>query len=255
MISWPLIGYIGKAVVRDRLVMVMLGLMLMAGVLSIILSGATLMEQRQFSMASLASSIRLVAIIGMVVFISFFQRRAYEYREIDYLLATPVGRYRYLFSVALAFILLSLFLSLVMGAVVVLLQRHINEALVYWTVSAFVELSLTVTFTLFLSMRLRSATVCAMLSLAFYTLARLLGAVLGVIDSPLLDDMKYLEFFRHAVSFIAVFIPRFDLLAQSQWLIYGQVEGITPWLLAGQWSAFTALFLTCAFFDLRRNQF
>lgn len=255
MIAWPLVRYIAKAVVRDRLIMVMLGLMLMAGVLSIVLSGATLMEQRQFSMASLASSIRLVAVIGMVVFISFFQRRAHDYREIDYLLATPLGRYRYLFSIAFAFILLSLFLAVVMGMVVMLLQRQVNEALLYWMASSFVELSLTVTFTLFLSMRLRSATVCAMLSLAFYTLARLLGAVLGVIDSPILEDMKYVEFFKQAVNFIAVFIPRFDLLAQSQWLIYGQVEGVTPLLLAGQWTAFTALFLACAAFDLRRNQF
>jgi hypothetical protein len=203
----------------------------------------------------MASSLRIVSVIGLIVFISFFQRRAHDYREVDYLLATPLGRYRYLFSNAAAFTLIALLFTVVMGALVILLQSEINEATVYWIASSFVELSLTASFTLFMSTRLRSATVCTLLSLAFYSLARLLGAVLGVIDSHMLETMKHIKWLEYAMDVISTVIPRFDLLAQSQWLIYRQVEGVTPALLLGQWGAFTALFLACAAFDLRRNQF
>ena len=253
--NWSLIRYVCTAAIRDRLILVMLGLMLLAGVLSVLMSGAAIVEQQKFTIASLASSIRIVAVIGLVVFISFFQRRAHDYREIDYLLATPLGRYRYLISNATAFILIALFLTLVMGALVILLQNEVNTATLFWIASSFIELSLTATFTLFLSTRLHSATVCTLLSLAFYSLARMLGAVLGVIDSHMLEGMKHVKFLEYALDIISTVIPRFDLMAQSQWLIYRQVEGVTPLLLAEQWGAFTALFLACAAFDLRRNQF
>ena len=255
MFAWPLIRYVCTAAIRDRLIIAMLGLMLVAGVLSILLSGAAVVEQAQFSLASLASSLRIIAVIGLVVFISFFQHRAHETREIDYLLATPIGRYRYLFSHAMAMMILSLFLAIIMGLVIALLQRQISPALFYWVSSAFVEINLTATFTLFLSTRLRSATVCTLLALAFYSLARLLGALIGVIDNHIIDHIKGIAIFKYGIDVMAVIIPRFDLMAQSQWLIYQQVDGITPLLIAGQWGAFTALFLACAAFDLRRNQF
>ncbi len=253
--SWPLIRYICKAAVRDRLILVMVGLMLLAGVLSILLSGAAIADQQKFAIASLASSLRFVGIFGLIVFISFFQRRAHDTREVDYLLATPLGRYGYLFSTAIAFSLIALFVTLMMGFVLMIVQLEASEALLYWTASSFVELSLTASFTLFMTTRLRSATVCTLLSLAFYTMARLMGAMLGVIDSHMLEDVKYITIMKYMVGIIGTVIPRFDLLAQSQWLIYGTVEGVTPLLLLGQWTAFSFLFLACAAFDLRRNQF
>lgn len=255
MLSGALIRYVCKAAVRDRLIVAMLVLMALAGVLSLLLSGAVIVEQQQFTLASLASSMRVVAVIGLAVFISFFQRRAHESREVDYLLATPLGRYRYLLSTALAYTIIALFLSLAMTLVLMVIQRQNMGTILFWGASVFVELSLVSSFTLFIAVRLRSATVCALLSLAFYSLARMLGAVLGVIDSHLLSDMKFIHVLNHAVDIIAIVIPRFDVLGQSQWLIYNQVDGLTPLFLLTQWIVFSALFLACAVFDLRRNQF
>jgi hypothetical protein len=253
--SLPLIRYIITAALRDRLILAILSLMLLSGVLSLLLSGTVIMEQQEFTIASLASSMRLIAVVGLVVFISFFQRRAHDYREVDYLLATPLGRYRYILSVALAFNIIAFVASFVMVLIVVLMQRYVSPVTVFWGLSAFVEISLTCTFALFLSTRLRSATVCTLITLAFYSLARLLGSVLGAMDAGLMNDIKGAAFYHYAMTLFSVVIPRFDLLAQSQWLIYEKLDGITPLMLAGQWSVFTALFLACTIFDLRRNQF
>jgi hypothetical protein len=254
-LSLPMIRYILVAAFRDRLLLAMFGLMLLSGVISILLTGAVIMEQAQFAVASLASSMRIVTIVGLVVFISFFQRRAHEYREVDYLLATPLGRYRYILSVAAAFTLIALLSVIIMMIMLAVVHRYYSPVLLYWGASAFVEVSLTVTFALFMSTRLRSATVCTLITLAFYSLARLMGAVLGAMDSGIMEKFRFYKFYDFAIDVMAVLIPRFDVLAQSQWLIYEKVEGITPLFLVGQWTVFTALFLSCAAFDLRRNQF
>lgn len=253
--SLPLIRYVLVAAFRDRLLLAMFGLMLLAAVMSVLITGAVIMDQTQFAIASLASSIRLVTVIGMVVFISFFQRRAHDYREIDYLLATPLGRYRYLISVATGFIIIAFLSVVVMMLILMGVHRYFSPVLIYWGGSAFIEVSLTATFALFMATRLRSATVCTLITLAFYSMARLMGAVLGALDAGMANDMKFAKFYHLAMEFFAIIIPRFDLLAQSQWLIYEKVEGVTCALLLGQWTVFTALFLACAAFDLRRNQF
>jgi hypothetical protein len=254
-LSSSMIRYILVAAFRDRLLLTMFGLMLLAGAISVLLTGAVIMEQAQFAIASLASSMRIVTVVGLVVFISFFQRRAHDYREVDYLLATPLGRYRYLLSVAAAFTIIAFLSVLVMMGILAVVHRYFSTILIYWGASAFVEVSLTVTFALFMSTRLRSATVCTLMTLAFYSLARLMGAVLGAFDSGILEKFRFYKAYEYIIDGMAVIVPRFDVLAQSQWLIYGQVDGVTPLFLIGQWTVFTALFLSCAAFDLRRSQF
>jgi hypothetical protein len=254
-LSMPLIRYILVAAFRDRLLLAIFGLMLLSGVISILLTGAVIMEQAQFAVASLASSMRIVTIVGLVVFISFMQRRAHDSREIDYLLATPLGRYRYILSIAAAFTIIAFLASILMMAILAVVHHYYSPVLLYWGGSAFVEISLTTTFALFMSTRLRSATVCTLMTLAFYSLARLMGAVIGAMHSGIMERFRFYKFYETMIDIISTLIPRFDVLAQSQWLIYEQVDGVSVWFLIGQWTVFTALFLSCAAFDLRRNQF
>src|SRR4051812_32468990 len=110
IISWPLYRYVLAAVKRDRVIQLMIVMMMMAASVAIFLGGAATIESAQYTIATAGTSLRTVAVLGLIIFISFFVRRSFDAREVDYLLATPLTRYRFLFSMSLAFMTVAILL-------------------------------------------------------------------------------------------------------------------------------------------------
>ena len=255
LFSSALFGYVFRAVLRDRIVQFIFLAMLLATSVSMFLGGAAAIEQRAFTIATTATALRMTAVLGLIIFISFFIRRLFENREIDYLLATPLTRHRLLFSMALAFMCVSFIFSLLIAAIVYYQSRGYSAGFLYWSLSVAVELSVTSMIALFFAIVVRSATVSAMCAIGYYTLARMLGSMIGIFEVKLSLDKTAAGIVEPVLKVIATVIPRFDLMAQSSWLIYGEVQDYTIWLLPVQFAVFSLLYFICAAFDLRRTQF
>lgn len=255
LFSTSLYRYTLKAVRRDRVIQLMLVMMLMAAAVSIFLGGAATIEPDKYAIAMAGTSLRTVAVLGLIIFISFFIRRAFDSREIDYLLATPLTRQRLLLSFSAAFITVAFFLAIVIGVFMMGLSLSLSKGLLVWCGSVIVELMVTSVMALFFSIVLKSATVSALCSLGFYSLSRMIGVMIGIIEAGLIDRNWGTTIMTPVVKVISVVVPRFDLLAQSAWIVYGDTPGVSLWIIPVQAIVFCALFLACAAFDLRRSQF
>ncbi|MDB5478114.1 MAG: hypothetical protein JWM96_609 [Alphaproteobacteria bacterium] len=255
MISFPLWRYILMAVTRDRVIQLLIVMMLLGVSASIFLGSTATIEKHQFAVAAAATILRILSVLGLVTFICFFIRRAFDSREIDYLLATPLTRHRLLFSISAAFITVALILSVVIALVILVLSRHLTQGWMIWSLSVFVELSITCMIALFFSVALKSATVSVICSLGYYSLARMMGAMIGILSTKLEQGKTVHEAVSWITKTLSLVTPRFDLMAQSAWLVYGDGAGVQLWILPAQFIVFCALFFFCAAFDLRRSQF
>lgn len=256
MLSLPLWRYVLTAVARDRIVQLMVVFMALGTATSIFLGSAAVTEQQAFTAATLATTLRTLSVLGLVIFISFFVRRMFESREIDYLLATPLTRHRLLMSFAAAFISVAIVFSVIIAGIVLILSRKLTTGWMMWSASVVVELSITCMVALFFSIVLRSATVSALCSLGYYSLARMLGAMIGISQTKFDGGSQLVNsIVDYMIKGISAVTPRFDLLAQSAWLVYGKADGVALWMMPVQLVVFCALFFACAAYDLRRSQF
>lgn len=255
MISSPLMRYILTAVARDRVVQIMMVLMMLGTAAAVFLGSAAIVEQKAFTIATTATTLRTLSVLGLVIFISFFVRRAFESREIDYLLATPLSRHKLLLSMSAAFIIVAAVFAIMIALVVLVLSQHATQGWLMWSASVLVELSITSMVALFFAVVLKSATVSALCSLGFYSLARMLGAMIGIITTKFDGNIIVSHIVEWTVKIISTVTPRFDLLSQSAWLVYGEAAGFAWWLLPVQFVVFCTLFFVCAAYDLRRSQF
>jgi ABC-type transport system involved in multi-copper enzyme maturation permease subunit len=273
MISGPLVGYILTAARRDKLMITLVLMVALGAALAIFLGAATVVEEAQFSLVFGAGGLRALGLVGLVLFVSFYMRRAFEHKEVEFLLSRPISRTAYLFSHATAFIVLALAV-----AVIVVLPMAISGApqpmgLAIWGYSLAVEYAIMAVVSLFFSMVLSSAAGSALATLGVYVLARLIGTLLGIAAST--PDNVVLGFLGKGIELISIVVPRLDLMAQTSWLIYG-VEGsnsigllehaggyaqamAAQLGLAGfvtvQGIVFIALLLAASLFDFARRRF
>jgi hypothetical protein len=254
MLSLPLWRYVLTAVLRDRVIQLMIVLMLLGLSAALFLGNTAIVEKKVFTIAMAATILRILSVLGLVTFISFFVRRAFESREIDYLLATPLTRHKLLFSFAAAFVSVAFILAAIMSAILFVLEQY-NIGWLIWSLSVFVELGITAMIALFFSIALKSATVSVLSSLGYYSLARMLGAMIGILTTKFEAQVYVYRTVDYIVKLIATITPRFDLLSQGAWLVYGNAAGVSLWMLPVQFVVFCALFFFAAAFDLRRSQF
>ncbi|MCG8324222.1 MAG: hypothetical protein MI673_01810, partial [Thiotrichales bacterium] len=91
--------------------------------------------------------------------------------------------------------------------------------------------------------------------IAFYLLARSMETIQLISDSPLLQTHTLSQnFISGVLDIIAFIMPRLDLFAQSQWLVYGMVD--LPLMLTNllQTLIYVTLLSACALFDLYRME-
>lgn len=273
MISKPLVGYILTAARRDKL-MITLALMIVLGAaLSVFLGGATVVEEGQFSLVFAAGGLRILGITGIVLFVCFYMRRAFEHKEIEFLLSRPVSRMAFLFSHAAAFMLLALLTALLVTLPMLLTGAPNLGGLGAWGLSVAVEYTIMAVAALFFSMVLSSAAGSALATLGLYVLSRLVGTLLGIAAIP--SPSFIMNALGKIFEVISIVIPRLDLMGQTSWLVYGvegsggfgllkysgayaqamaQHLGVTGFVLA-QGVLFTALLIAAAAFDFARRRF
>jgi len=254
MIPLTMIRYVVTAAIRDRLIIGLCFLLIMAVSLSIFMGAAAITEQDEFVAVFSAGSIRMLNAFGLVLFIVFFIRRSFETRDIEFMLSRPIGRIQLVLSYSAGFSIIAAFLGLVSGACVIALSPHLfSSGHLLWTLSLIVENILMVNVALFFSMILTSAASCAFAALGFYVLSRMMSQILGIIDSG--KELVNIQALEIVMQVISALMPRLDLMAQTSWLIYGPDEKIGYSFILLQGLIYAALILLAALIDMRRRQF
>jgi hypothetical protein len=252
--SIPLIRYVMIAALRDRLLLGMALMLVLACALSVFLGSAAIIEQDRFAVIYAAGAIRGLNVFGLVLFTVFFIRRGFEARDVDLMLSRPVGRTGFILSYAAGLSLLALLLGVLSGGLVAALSlRTLSDGHWLWTLSQVGENIVMVNAALFFAMVLSSAPMAAFAVSGFYILARMMSQVLGIIDSGKLD-MQH-QILQTVMQGISMLMPRLDLLGQTSWLVYGPDPQVGGLFIAGQCAVYALVLVAAACIDLERRQF
>ena len=254
LVSPALFRYILAAARRDRIFYALIGLCAIVASLCVFFGSSATSEKQTFVLVYTAGLLRIVGMAGLVLFVVFYLRNAFARREVDFLLAKPVTRTSYILSHAAAFLVLAVIVALIVStAVVAVAPTQIGITTLYWSVSLILEYGIMALTALFFAMVLRSPASCALICFVFYGLARSIGQLFGIIDSA--GTPIYLQPLEWIMQVVSIIIPRLDLLAQTAWLVYGEIEVERLLYLIAHMTVFGTILILAAIIDLRRRQF
>jgi ABC-type transport system involved in multi-copper enzyme maturation permease subunit len=254
IINLPLVGYVLRAAIKDRLILAALALTVLTVSLSLFVGDAAIVEKQQFVLVYAAGSLRALTILTIVLFTAFFIQRSFAQRDVEYLLSRPLTRIQFLLSHAVGSVVIAALLAGVATLALGVLTLHeLQPYFLLWGFSLFCEIVLMGLVALFFGMVLTSATTSILSALAFYILARMTGQLLGIVQENGVSWGG--EILVPVTKLISLIMPRFDLMTQSSWLIYGPqgIEGIL--FILAQSSVFALLVVSAAAVDLVRRQF
>lgn len=249
------IRYILLTALRDWLfTAVALGIFLITA-LSLFLGGTALVEKQELAMVYSAGACRIFVMVGLILFVSFHVRRAFENREIEMFISKPMSRMQFLFCYWLGFSVLSLlFVLLLIFSVGVLFGAH-PAGMAVWALSILLESMIVTAFALAGALILKSAVSATLASFTFYTIARLMGFMLAFLDKPgALEGINHSKLTDYTMAITAVVIPRLDLFGKTEWLLYG-FDGAGLWVFFLQAAIYVPLLLMMGMYDFTRKQF
>src|ERR1700733_1615506 len=105
------IRYILITALRDWLFIgLMIGVLCATGV-SALLGGTAFLEEQEMTITFAAGSARIMLMIGLIVFVCFHIRNAFDTKEIDVILSRPISRANLVIAYWMGFTLVSLLLT------------------------------------------------------------------------------------------------------------------------------------------------
>lgn len=248
--------------IRDWLYIGIFLLALLSIALSIFLGGTALSEQGYMSTAYIGGTCRMIIIVGLILFVCFHVRRSFDNKEIELILTRPISRVNFIIAYYAGFALLSFtliapmfFVLHALGSMGVI-WTHSN-GIMYWCFSFYYESLIMMAFALFCSLILQSAVSSVLASFAFYFMSRIFGFFLISMHNPVsLGHSTMLgRISEQLLSIIGIFLPRLDMFAKSEWLVYG-IEDYEIYLLFLSSSlVYIPLLVAIGAFDFVRKQF
>lgn len=257
--SKNLILYVLTAALRDK-VFISFALMAAVGIsLSLFFGSSAVLEKDQFSAVFAASGLRFASVLALILFVVFYVRRSFETRDVEYMLTKPISRLGFVLSHTIAFIILCMFATALVSAALFFMIPSVSEGVgslsgyIYWCISLLIELCIMTSVALFFALVLNSAVSASLITIAFYVLARLMGQILGIIESA--GQSGVYQVLEQVMLVISMFMPRLDLMGQSSWILYGLDESVNLLFILGQGAVFCFLIFAATMVDFVRKQF
>jgi len=253
--SKTLFIYTLKAALRDKMVRVVSILFIIIGAMSSFLGGAAVFEAHSFTLIFAASSLRLTAVLGVILFVSFYIQRSFASKDIDFILSRPVSRETFIVSQSLAFVVISFIITIGAFLVIyVLAGFKVNFGFLCWILGLFVEVAIMANLAMFFSMILSSTVASFASTFGFYVLSRMTGAIFGTIDAE--KNNMVITAMEKMMEAISVILPRFDLTIQSEWLLYGIEDNLENFYYNIVTGVLFLIFINIAsIIDLKRKEF
>ncbi len=249
------IRYILITALRDWLFVGLLIGVLFATGISATLGGTAFLEEREMTVTFAAGSARLILMIGLIVFVCFHIRNAFDTKEIDVILSRPISRGNLVIAYWLGFALVALLLVIPVVGILALIG-HFGQwgGFIGWAASLLLESGLVVALALFSAFTLRSATASVLACMGFYVLSRMMTFFVMTAESGMVHGKEYV-LLKYALEAISTIVPRLDLFTKSEWLIYG-FNASQDWIVfIAQAAIFIPLLLLASIADFKRKQF
>lgn len=250
-----LLKHVLLASIRDKLILAVIAAAIVVSALAIFVGSTAVIEKNQFVLVFMASGLRFLMGIGLILFTIFYTRRSIESKDLDFLLSRPITRASYVWShlfalwiIALVFALTAMLFLIGFGF------AYFSEAYFLWVLSFFFELALVSAASFFFAMVLNSAVTATLSTLAFYALSRMIGQILGIALDPY--TLGNHEFLSQLVKTLSLFVPRLDLFTQSTWLTYGEEQFSYLFvIICLQGIVYSVLFAIATIIDLKQKEF
>ena len=248
---YVMISYILKRAVRDKIAIAFFLSIVCAISLSVFFGSAAITEQDQFSVVFISSALRLISVFIVLLFCTQYIRNSFESFEVEYLLTRPLSRLTFLMAHAIAFLIIACAIGVAVTVLLSVLPFK-TEFVLRWGGELILELIVISQASLFFSMVISSQVAATLATTGLYVLSRLIGEVLAIIDQSATGGIVLL--LEKVMVVISFFVPRLDLLAQSNALLYGEYPDQLGYII-GQVCVLIFVILTASYIDLKRKQF
>lgn len=246
--------YVLLTAFRDWLFIGLFLAVIVAGVISATLGSTAFLEEQAMKITYAAASSRLILMVGLIVFVCFHIRQAFDSKEIDVMLSRPVSRGHIVVAYWISFAVVALLLAVPVAGMVALFGLLNTPGFLGWAASLFLEACLVVALALFSSFTLRSAVTSVLATMGFYVLSRMMAFFIITADAPSMQIMPY-KLLGYVLTAVSTLVPRLDFYAKTEWLVYGFKIPPESYLFAVQTLIFVPILLLVTILDFRRRQF
>ena len=233
----------------------LVALILLAGLgLAELLGALAITETRQTQAAILGAVLRLAAVLVTSLFVITSVVREQNDKVLELYLSLPLPRAAYYLGKLAGFAACAGVAAALLGALLLVYAPPVQVLL--WTLSLFAELLVVVAASLLALFTFSQVTVALSVVLAFYFLARGMGAIQLMSQGPLVDPGALSSrVIAGLVDGIAFLLPDLYRFTPSEWLAYGTGSVADLGLVLAQTAVYVTLLAGAALFDLYRKNF
>jgi ABC-type transport system involved in multi-copper enzyme maturation permease subunit len=250
-----ILKYILKNGLRDRLYLGLFIAIAMAFAVSIFLGTTMLIEQNQSSIVYSLATTRTILSIGMILFVCINLNRAFENKEIEFILSKSISREKFVLAYLAGFFIANFLILLPITTLIYLIFPINKLGLLFWFLTTLSENLIVISFALLSSLILKNSFSAILASFGFYAISRLMGMFVMAIDIP--EDYTSVAQggLASALKILSILFPRLDLFAQSSWGIYGVKDNVVLLIIFFQSIIYLPLMIFMAFHDFKKKQF
>lgn len=248
------VRYILITALRDWLFIGLFAGILFASGISAVLGGTAFLEEQEMTLTFASGSARLILMVGLIVFVCFHIRSAFDTKEIDVILSRPISRSNLVIAYWLGFSFVALLLVVPVMGVMGLIGVSNTQGYIGWAASLLLEAGMVVAMALFAAFAMRSAVTAVLACMGFYVLSRMMEFFVMTAQSGVAHGKGYMVL-EYILSAIATVVPRLDLFTKSEWLVYGFDASRDWYVFVVQTVIYVPLLLLAAIADFRKKQF
>lgn len=250
-----ILKYILLAGIRDRLYIGLFITLVASFSLSIFLGSTSFVEAQQTTAAYIAGSSRAILAIGMILFVCLSISRAFENKEVEFIISKSISREQFILSYIIGFFTAAIIILIPLVVAILIVTKADKFGLLIWSASLLAEILIIISFALLASLILKNSFSAIMASFAFYAISRLMGVFVMAINLP--QDIAQAKNHLLAVTlkFLSALFPRLDLFTQSSWLSYGVGAENNLKIIFIQALIYIPLMIFMAFHDFKKKQF
>ncbi len=248
--------FIFLTAIRDRLFPALFVLVLAVIGITHALSATAMLEEQQMHLAMSAGMARIILNIGLAVFVCFHIRSMYDAKEIDVMLSRPISRPKLVFGLWKGFAIVGSLLVIAVSLVLLLLAPTDTQGYLVWVGSLLLECWIVIAIALFASLTNKSAVTSVLIAFTIYVLGRLMAFFVATANAKAIFKDKLLnEVMEYTVEIVSVIIPRLDMFAHTEWLVYGLPDNASALFFMAQGAIFIPFVLALAIIDFSKKQF
>lgn len=250
-----ILKYILKNGLRDKLYIGLFIVLAISFAVSIFLGSTMMVEQNISSVAFVLAISRTVVVVGMILFVCINVSRAFDNKEIEFILSKSISREQFILGYLGGFFIANLLILLPIFLVILSIYDINYLGLLFWFVSVLLENFIVISFALLSSLILKNSFSAILASLGFYAISRLMGMfVMGIDFNDNISAMKQGNI-GFALKILSIIFPRIDLYSQTSWVVYGDWNKTVLFIILFQSIIYLPLLIFMSFHDFKKKQF